>query len=150
MVALAIAAGMVFALLGGCTSGGGSASITTSTNSSSKSHTATTATTSTTATTTTTSAPQPPAGFAAAKLEWQQGASAISADQNSYFTQAATDLSNAIAAGEGNTSGYSSAVQELQQLASLPETSDTPAQMSEAQSDITALNTFFGTSGLYE
>jgi hypothetical protein len=83
-------------------------------------------------------------------VEWQGGASAISADQGSYLTQAATDLSNAIAAGEANTSGYSSAVQELQQLASLPETSDTPTQISEAQSDTTALNTFFGTSGLYQ
>jgi hypothetical protein len=83
-------------------------------------------------------------------VQWQEGAAAISADQGSYLTQAATDLSNAIAAGEGNTSGYSSAVSELQQLASLPETSDTPAQISEAQSDLMALNTFFGTSGLYE
>jgi hypothetical protein len=111
---------------------------------------ASTTTTAATATTSTTAAPQPPAGFVAAKVQWQDSATAISADQGAYLTQAATDLSNAIAAGEGNTSGYSSAVQELQQLASLPETNDTPAQISEAQSDATALNTFFGTSGLNE
>ena len=42
------------------------------------------------------------------------------------------------------------AVQELQQLASLPETNDTPTQMTEAQQDTSALNTFFGTPNLYD
>jgi len=139
---------MVFVFLGGCGSSGGSGSApTTSTAPSPRSQAPTTFTTSTTTTTTTS---QTPAGFAAAKLEWQQGAAAISADQGTYLNQAATDLSNAIAAGEGNTSGYSSAVQELQQLASLPDADQTPAQNSEFQSDTMALNTFFGTSGLYQ
>jgi hypothetical protein len=145
---LAVTGVMVFVLLGGCGSSGGSGSApTTSTAPSPRSQAPTTSTTSTTSTTTTS---QTPAGFVAAKHEWQQGAAAISADQGTYLNQAATDLSNAIVAGEGNTSGYSSAVQELQQLASLPDADQTPAQNSEFQSDTMALNTFFGTSGLYQ
>jgi len=148
---LAVTGVMVFVLLGGCGSSGGSGSApTTSTAPSPRSQAPTTFTTSTTSTTSTTTTSQTPAGFAAAKLEWQRGATAISADQGTYLNQAATDLSNAIAAGEGNTSGYSSAVQELQQLASLPDADQTPAQNSEFQSDTMALNTFFGTSGLYD
>jgi hypothetical protein len=38
----------------------------------------------------------------------------------------------------------------LRQLASLPETSDTPSQVAEAHSDLRALNVFFGTKGLYD
>lgn len=100
--------------------------------------------------TTSTTAAEPPAGFAAAKSEWQQGATASSADQGTYLTQAATDLNGAIGSGAANTSGYATAVQELQQLASLPDADQTAAQSSEFQSDTTALNTFFGTSGLYQ
>ena len=73
-----------------------------------------------------------------------------SADQGTYLTQAATDLNGAISSGATNTSGYATAVAELQQLASLPDADQTAAQSSEFQSDTTALNTFFGTSGLYQ
>jgi hypothetical protein len=131
--------------LDGCSSGGGAPSAATTSTVPKTTTTAPAPATSTTATTGAASS----ADFASAKSEWEQGASAISADQGSYLDQAATDLGDAIAAG-GNTSGYQMAVQELQQLASLPETGDTAAQMAEAQNDIGNLNTFFGTSGLYE
>ena len=71
-------------------------------------------------------------------------------DQNTYFLQAASDLTNAIAAGGVNIYKYQTAVQGLKTLASLPETSDTPQQKAEAQSDLQALNAFFGTTDLYE
>ncbi len=90
------------------------------------------------------------AGFASAKQEWIQGSSVISADLNSYLLRAASDLSSAITAGGINTSQSQTAVGQLNQLASLPETSDTPAQMMEAHSDIAALDTFFNTPGLYD
>jgi hypothetical protein len=103
-----------------------------------------------TPTTTATTAPQSPAGFTAAKQEWTEGSTAISAEQNTYFSQAASDLTGAINSGAPSTSGYQSAVQELQQLASLPETDLTPTQDSEFKNDTSALNTFFDTQGLYQ
>jgi len=85
-----------------------------------------------------------------AKQQWVQGAASISADQDTYLLQAASDLTNAIAARGVNVSQYQTAVQGLKTLASLPETSDTPQQKAEAQSDLQALNAFFGTTDLYE
>ncbi len=79
-----------------------------------------------------------------------QGASASSAELGRYLLQAASDLSGAIAAGDDHASQYQTAVMQLKSLASLPETDDTPQQMAEAHSELTALNAFFGTSGLYE
>jgi hypothetical protein len=104
----------------------------------------------TTPTTTATTAPQVPAGFTAAKQEWVGGSNAISADQDSYFSKAASDLTSAINSGAPNVSGYQMAVQELQQLASLPDADLTSTQDSEFQNDTSALNTFFGTQGLYQ
>lgn len=84
--------------------------------------------------------------FSDALAQWQLGSSASSADQGQYLHQAATDLT----LGDGDNPSYVTAANELTQLVALPETGDTPAQMAEAQSDISALNTFFATSGLYE
>jgi hypothetical protein len=84
--------------------------------------------------------------FSDALAQWQEGASASSADQGQYLHQAATDLT----LGDGDNPSYTTAANELLQLAALPETGDTPAQMTEAQNDLAALNMFFGTSGLYE
>jgi hypothetical protein len=89
------------------------------------------------------------AAAASAKQQWVEGATAISADLNRYLLRAASDLSGAVSAGDVNASGNQVAVQELRQLASIPETSDTPEQLAEAHSDIQALNSFFGTPGLY-
>jgi hypothetical protein len=103
-----------------------------------------------TSTTQTTTIAQPNPGFAAAKNQWVQGASASSADQGANWDQAATDLSNAAPSAGSQSASYMMAVQELQQLASLPETSETPTQMTEAQQDTSALNSFFGTPNLYD
>lgn len=61
---------------------------------------------------------------------------------NEHLQQAADDLRSA-----GN-SGYGTAVAELTYLAHLPATNDTAAQRANAQSDVRALDTFFGTPGL--
>src|SRR5580658_7833896 len=118
------------------------------TTSTSPATTSTTTTVPATSTTQTTSAQANP-GFTAAKNQWIGGASAISADQDSYWNQAASDLANAAPSAGSQSASYMMAVQELQQLASLPETSETPTQMTEAQQDTSALNSFFGTPGLY-
>lgn len=109
--------------------------------------TAVTAPPSTTVPATTTSTV--PAGFTSAKQQWIQGASAISADQSQYLLQAATDLTGAVAGAGVDAASYQTAIAQLKQLASLPETSDTPAQKAEAQADVQALNAFFGTTDLY-
>jgi hypothetical protein len=61
---------------------------------------------------------------------------------NEYLQQAADDLHAA-----GNP-GYGTAIAELTYLAHLPATNDTSAQRATAQSDVQALDSFFGTPGL--
>jgi len=91
----------------------------------------------------------PPPGYTTATQQWEQGAKSIAAGQSGYWDRAAADLRGGLSSGAAGTSGYAAAIQELQGLAAIPETSDTPAQMAEAQSDSLALNLFFGTDGLY-
>ena len=87
--------------------------------------------------------------YAAARTQWRHGASQISAVQPKYWAAAAADLKHAEHTGVGNTAGYSAAITELRQLASLPDAQQTPAQNAEYHHDIDALNAFFGTPGLY-
>jgi hypothetical protein len=85
------------------------------------------------------------AAIAAAKADWVAGAAAISADQAHYWSEAVTSLTPV--ATPGTDAG--AAVTDLQQLISLPETSETSEQQAEAHSDVAFLNIYFGTSGLY-
>jgi hypothetical protein len=59
-----------------------------------------------------------------------------------YFQQAIDDLS------ASGSPGYHTAIGELTYLAHLPGTNLTPAQQAKAQSDVQALDGFFGTPGL--
>jgi hypothetical protein len=93
--------------------------------------------------------PRSSADLAAAKQEWIDGSTVDSAESSSYLRLAAIDLLSAMDAGAADAD-YRTAVQQLQQVAALPETGDTPAQMAEASTDLTDLNTFFGTDGLYQ
>jgi hypothetical protein len=77
----------------------------------------------------------PPANALAA---WQATASDDSAELSTAFTEVASDL----------PSSDATQIQELDQLASIPATDATPAQQAEAQTDVTALDTFFNTPGL--
>ena len=95
------------------------------------------------------SSPNAAAAFAEAKGLWEAGAPAISANQGSYWSEGGNVLDSAVSEGASGTSGFSTAGQELAQLASLPDAMQTSAQNAEYHSDITALNTFFGTPGLY-
>jgi hypothetical protein len=61
---------------------------------------------------------------------------------NQYLQQAADDLRAA------DNPGYGTAIAELTYLAHLPATNDTATQRATAQSDVRALDTFFGTPGL--
>jgi Protein of unknown function (DUF4232) len=80
---------------------------------------------------------------------WKKGAAAISAAQGSYEIQANNLLVNALGAGVAGTSGFLKASQELTQLSALPDAMMNPTQEAEFNADATALNAFFGTSGLY-
>jgi hypothetical protein len=61
---------------------------------------------------------------------------------NVYLLQAANHLR-----GSGYP-GSETAINELTYLAQLPPTDDTPVQKATAQSDVRALDSFFGTPGL--
>jgi hypothetical protein len=89
------------------------------------------------------------ADFADAKVQWENGATVDSAHQGIYWTNAATDLTRAAGAGAPNASAYATADQELRQLVSLPDAMQTPVQNAEFRREVAALNTFFGTPGLY-
>jgi len=87
--------------------------------------------------------------FAEARQEWSAGAGAISAKQGLYWLAAAKDLEAAVAARVPGTSGYSNAADELVQLSELPNAMQTPAQRKVDTALTAALNSFFGTNGLY-
>jgi hypothetical protein len=88
------------------------------------------------------------AGFDAALAQWKIGAAAISAGQGQYWTQAKADLQTGRTT-DSPTTGYASAISELAQLISLPDADMTPTQNSEFNADMTGLDTFFHTPGLY-
>jgi hypothetical protein len=102
--------------------------------------------------TTTPGAPPPTtvrtSSYDAARAQWQAGATAISAEQGKYWSQAAANLT----AGETTDSdptGYAAAVAMLSELISLPDAQQTPEQNARYHADIDALNSFFHTPGLY-
>lgn|GEM_PF-5660929 len=91
-----------------------------------------------------------PASLAAARVEWVKGSKVPSYVQPIYLRSAALSLAVAVSFGGPHSSNEKVAEGQLLQLASLPATSATAHQKSEASSDLRALNTFFNTSRLYE
>jgi uncharacterized protein YfiM (DUF2279 family) len=90
------------------------------------------------------------AEFTAAKGQWVLGSKAPSFRTSAYLRSAATDLSRGLDSAGSSVVRYKKAISELRQLASIPETSDSAQQKSEAHRDLVALNLFFATKGLYE
>ncbi len=86
---------------------------------------------------------------AAAEAAWKEGSVASSAELNRYLQEAVVDLSAARALGVDNTGAYATAIGMLRQLEAVPETDATAAQRATVRSDTLALDTFFGTPGLY-
>ena len=80
--------------------------------------------------------------FADAQREWIRGVSFSSASQGVYWNAAKTDLK--LAGTE-----FSTEVSELTTLIALPDANQTPAQNAKWHQEINALNSFFGTPGLY-
>jgi hypothetical protein len=90
--------------------------------------------------------PSQSAAYLEARASWEEAQTVPSVEVNVYLQRAAAQLNEAITApGASNTSGYAAAEHALLQLASLPETDDTPAQMAEARNDFSLLNGFFDT-----
>jgi hypothetical protein len=89
--------------------------------------------------------------FAEAKGEWELGSHSDAAEEGLCWIKASSDLYSVGAAesGSGPPPGYYTAAQELYQLASLPDTGDTPAQSMQFESLVLRLNAFFGTVGRY-
>jgi hypothetical protein len=79
--------------------------------------------------------------FGPAQQYWIAGSKVISADTNRYLSTAEHWLKVA--------NVYPTQVAQVAQLIALPITGLTPAQITTARADITALNRFFGTPGLY-
>lgn len=79
--------------------------------------------------------------LAAARNLWKQSAQAPLAMVNTYYMQAASDLRKA------DDPSYRTAISELTYLGDLPDSNDTSAQQATAESDQTALDSFFGTPG---
>jgi hypothetical protein len=87
--------------------------------------------------------------FSEARQLWVAGASAVSADQGSYWTHAASLLTNAVDSGAPGTAGFAEAAQELTELAALPDAMLSPAQKTQEVNLVGALNIFFSSPGLY-
>jgi hypothetical protein len=80
--------------------------------------------------------------FALAQVQWKAGARASSAKQGVYWARAEHDL-------KVGGSLYPTAIAQLKQLISLPDADQTPTQNHEYRHDVAALNSLFGTPGLY-
>ncbi len=89
-------------------------------------------------------APTPASPYSAARAEWEMSfsTSVPAAFQNQYLTASACDLMSA------SDPAWQAPISELRQLAAIPISSETPAQMTQAQADVSALDAFFGTPGL--
>jgi hypothetical protein len=92
----------------------------------------------------------PHEAFVDAKRAWVAGSYASSFEQSTYLRRAANWLAHGVVPGAAGDARYTVSIRQLRQLASLPETSDTPAQIAEAKHDLGALNVFFDTTGLYD
>jgi hypothetical protein len=100
----------------------------------------------------TVAATTPPApitkSYDAARVQWQDGATAISAEQGKFWSQAVADLTLGETT-DSDPTGYVGAVTMLNQLIALPDAQQTPAQNAQFHADINGLNAFFKTPGLY-
>jgi hypothetical protein len=81
-------------------------------------------------------------GYALAKREWQLISKEAAVYQSITWLQAVSYLSIGERVDPGNTSAYSVAMQDLDQLASIPEMDVTPAQEAEGSADVAALTSF--------
>jgi hypothetical protein len=89
-------------------------------------------------------------GLDAARAQWKAGANASSAAEGANWAKAAGDLTAGKATDPGDTSFYPEAIKDLKELISLPDAQQTAAQNAAFKSDVLALDTFFGTPGLYQ
>ena len=88
------------------------------------------------------------ANYLEAKEQWKLGATAISAEEGNFWTSAATDLQAGLTT-DNPTTGYTTAIAQLQDLVHLPDAQQTAEQNAAYHADIDALNTFFHTPELY-
>jgi hypothetical protein len=73
-----------------------------------------------------------------------------SADQGTYWNAAIADLKAGEKTDKGDVSFYPHVIADLQNLISLPDANQTPAQSSAFKGDVMTLNGFFMTPGLYQ
>jgi hypothetical protein len=85
-------------------------------------------------------------GFDLAQQEWVGDSTLDCADQPGPLIQGAQYLLNGERVDEGDTSRYPTAVDDFEQLSSLPEIERTSAEDARASADTAGLNAFFGTN----
>jgi hypothetical protein len=85
-------------------------------------------------------------GFDLARQEWVGDGALACYQESTPLRQGAQYLLIGESVDGGNTSGYSAAISAFEQLDTLPETSNTPAQNAERVADSHTLNAFFGTN----
>ncbi len=99
---------------------------------------------------TTTSTPTAGQGYAAAKQKWEQAATELAYEMSGTWEQAGQDLESAKTSPTVNAARYTTAIEELKSQALMPDTTVSTADIVRAQANIVALDTFFGTAGLYK
>ena len=85
-------------------------------------------------------------GFDLARQEWVGDGTLACYQENAPLRQGAQYLLIGESVDGGNTSGYPAAIKAFEQLDTLPETNNTPAQNAERVRDTHTLNAFFGTN----
>ena len=82
--------------------------------------------------------------FNAAKILWESEPEVVSgALQNVSLVAAVADLERGLDSGQGDVTGYASAVAILRNFEAIPLTSETSAQVKQVRSDWSRLNAFF-------
>ncbi|MHB8289931.1 MAG: hypothetical protein ACYDEY_11960 [Acidimicrobiales bacterium] len=85
-------------------------------------------------------------GFDLARQEWVGDGTLACYQENAPLRQGAHYLLIGESVDGGNTSGYPAAIKAFEQLDTLPETNNTPAQNAERVRDTHTLNAFFATN----
>ena len=97
----------------------------------------------------TATAPSERPGYEAARQSWLKAPSVDgSADQNIPLDHTITDLTSRLRTDE-STSGYRAAIATLRKFAEIPDAMVTPAERGRANIEVSALDSFFGTPGIW-
>jgi hypothetical protein len=90
-----------------------------------------------------------PGAYTQALQDWKSNACGVAVEAASNYRGVEADLEQAGPQYAGNPSGYKAAISELQALAAIPDVNPTTTEVAQEHSDLTELDAFFKTPGLY-